>query len=141
MELLARQSLTNMRAATTRYRDVTLEGELTAGRDLLRAAGITADLPDSVDIVDPVHQELFGWVVREGLTNVVRHSRASSCAVRLTHDTVEITDNGTGMAAPAGSGLSGLRERIDASGGVLEVGPRRSGGWRLQVRLPPGHGK
>jgi len=135
VELLARRSLADVRAAVSNYRDVTLAGELAAGRELLRAAGITADLPRAVDVVDPAHHELFGWVVREGLTNVVRHAHASSCAVRLAPATVEIVDNGVGGLAPAGNGLSGLRERVAAAGGIVDAGPLQPAGWRLRASL------
>jgi len=74
-------------------------------------------------------------VVREGLTNVVRHAHASSCAVRLSASSVEIVDDGVGGAAPPGNGLSGLRERVAAAGGVVDAGPLQPRGWRLQVRL------
>jgi two-component system, NarL family, sensor histidine kinase DesK len=137
VEDLARRSLADVRTAVNRYRDVTLAGELAAGKDLLRAAGISADLPGSVDVIDPAYQELFAWAVREGLTNIVRHSRAGSCAVRLTACSIEISDNGAGTAAPEGNGLSGLRERVTAAGGVIEAGPQRASGWRLRVWLPP----
>ena len=135
VETLARQTLGDVRAAVANYRDVTLAGELATGRQLLRAVGITADLPRAVDMVDPAHQELFGWVVREGLTNIVRHAHASSCAIRLTASGVEITDDGVGGAAPAGNGLSGLRERVAAAGGVVDAGPLEPRGWRLRVQL------
>ena len=137
VETLARQALADMRAAVANYRDVTLTGELATGRQLLRAAGIAADLPRAVDTVDPAHQELFGWVVREGLTNIVRHAHASSCAIRLTASGVEITDDGVGGTAPPGNGLSGLRERVAAAGGVVDAGPVEPKGWRLRVRLTP----
>ncbi len=142
VETLARQTLGDVRAAVASYRDVTLAGELATGRQLLRAVGITADLPRAVDMVDPAYQELFGWVVREGLTNIVRHAHASSCAIRLSASGVEITDDGVGGAslapgARAGSGLSGLRERVAAAGGVVDAGPLQPRGWRLQVRLAP----
>ena len=104
VEALARQALAEVRAAVASYREVTLAGELATGRQLLRAAGITADLPRAVDDVDPAHQELFGWVVREGLTNIVRHSRARSCAVRLSPSSIEITDDGMGSSARRGTG-------------------------------------
>jgi two-component system, NarL family, sensor histidine kinase DesK len=138
VEDLARWSLADVRAAVDRYRDVTLAGELAAGRDLLRSAGIGADLPTAVDNVDPARQELFAWVVREGLTNIVRHSRADSCAVRLTACSIEISDDGVGAAAAEGNGLSGLRERAAAAGGGVDAGPQRPGGWRLRVWVPPG---
>jgi two-component system, NarL family, sensor histidine kinase DesK len=138
VEALARRSLTDVRAAVSGYREVTLAGELATGRELLRAAGIDADLPTAVDAVALDHHELFGWVVREGLTNVVRHSHARSCAVRVTRASVEIVDDGEGVAAPAsspGNGLSGLRERVAAAGGRLETGPRAPRGWELRVSL------
>jgi two-component system sensor histidine kinase DesK len=138
VEALARQALAEVRAAVASYREVTLAGELATGRQLLRAAGITADLPRAVDDVDPAHRELFGWVVREGLTNIVRHSRARSCAVRLSPSSIEITDDGIGSGAPPGNGLTGLRERVAAVGGSIEAGPGHPAGWRLRVRLSPG---
>lgn len=138
VEALARRSLADVRAAVSGYRDVTLSGELAAGRELLRAAGVTADLPRATDAVDPAHHELFGWVVREGLTNVVRHAHATSCAVRLSTAGIEITDDGAGLdgSGAGGNGLAGLRERVTAVGGVVEAGPVRPRGWRLAVRLP-----
>jgi two-component system, NarL family, sensor histidine kinase DesK len=139
VEVLARSSLADVRAAVSGYRDVTLSGELASGRELLRAAGITADLPRATDVVDPAHHELFGWVVREGLTNVVRHAHAGSCAVRLSTARIEITDDGAGPAtaeAAGGNGLAGLRERVAAAGGMVEAGPVRPRGWRLAVCLP-----
>jgi two-component system, NarL family, sensor histidine kinase DesK len=137
VEALARRSLADVRAAVANYRDVTLSGELATGRELLRAAGIAADLPRAVDVVDPAHQELFGWAVREGLTNIVRHAHASSCTVLLSPSSVEIVDDGVGLAAPPGNGLSGLRERVAAAGGVVDAGPLQPRGWRLRVSLSP----
>jgi two-component system sensor histidine kinase DesK len=137
VEALARRTMGDVRATVSSYRDVTLAGELASGRQLLRAAGITADLPSAVDDTDPVYQELFGWVVREGITNVVRHSRASSCAVWLSAASIEIVDDGVGGTAPAGNGLTGLRERVAAAGGLIDAGPLPPKGWRLQVSLSP----
>jgi two-component system sensor histidine kinase DesK len=149
VEDVARRTLQDVRAAVAGYRQVTLAGELAAGQELLRAAGIKAELPRAVDAVDSARGELLGWVVREGLTNVVRHAHASSCALRLTSTCIEIIDDGDGRSAataheprtrrqPAttGHGLTGLRERVAAAGGHLEVGPLSPCGWRLRVSLP-----
>ena len=138
----------DVRATVAGYREVTLTGELAAGGELLRAAGIAAELPSAVDVVDPAHQELFGWVVREGVTNVVRHARASFCAVRVSCCLVEIVDDGANAAlergndddawtrSTPGNGLTGLRERVASAGGTLEAGPCHPSGWRLRVSLP-----
>ena len=146
VEELCRQTLAEVRGAVSGYRDVTLSGELARGRELLRASGIAADLPTATDVVDPQHQELFGWTVREGLTNVVRHARARSCAVRLSRSAIEIVDDGVGDPAPGpdvptGNGLSGLRERVAAAGGWVDAGPLQSGGWQLRVSLAPEGGR
>ncbi|MEU7040804.1 sensor histidine kinase [Streptomyces varsoviensis] len=137
VESLSRQALTDVRAAVSGYRDVTLAGEIARGRELLRAAGVLADLPAATDMVDGAHQELFGWVVREGLTNVVRHARATRCVITLSASHVEIRDDGVGGAAAYGHGhgLDGLRERVAAAGGAVTAGPAAPGGWRLRVAL------
>jgi two-component system sensor histidine kinase DesK len=136
---LSRQALADVRAAVSGYREVTLANELARGKELLRASGITPDLPTATDVVDVAHQELFGWVVREGITNVVRHARAGRCTVLLTAAGVEVRDDGAGRApAAAGNGLAMLRERVALAGGRMEAGPdgtKSSAGWCLRVSL------
>ena len=138
VEELARQSLADVRAAVSGYREVTIGGELASGRELLRAADIDARFPGAVDAVLPANQELFGWVVREGITNVVRHARATTCDVRLGPNWVEVRDDGPGgFGRDTGKGLTGLRERVAEVGGTVESGPSASGtGWLLRVDVP-----
>ena len=133
VEELSRQALAEVRAAVSSYRDVSLASELAQGRELLRASGVAADLPSATDVVDVAHQELFGWVVREGLTNVARHAHATRCSVTLSASEIEIRDDGIGTSTADGNGLSGLRERAAAAGGTVEAGPLRPRGWRLRV--------
>lgn len=135
VEKLSRQALTDARAAVSGYRDVTLAGELARGRELLRAAGVVADLPTATDMVAGAHDELFGWILREGLTNVVRHARATRCTVTLSSSRVEIRDDGVGGSAASGNGLTGLRERVAAVGGSVHAEPLSPRGWRLRVSL------
>jgi len=135
VEELSRQALTDVRAAVSSYRDVTLAGELARGRELLRASGVTADLPTATDVVDVAHQELFGWAVREGLTNVARHAHATRCTITLSASEVAICDDGVGAPAAEGNGLAGLRERVAAAGGVVDAGPISPRGWRLRVAV------
>jgi two-component system, NarL family, sensor histidine kinase DesK len=138
VERLTRQVLADVRAAVAGYREVSLAVELATAREVLGAAGIAADLPGAVDEVPAGRRELFGWVVREGVTNVVRHSQASRVTIRVTPTTVEVVDDGCGGAARApGSGLAGLAERAAAAGGQLDAGPGPGGGYRLALTVPP----
>jgi len=135
IEALSRQALADVRAAVSGYHEVTLAGELARGRELLRAAGVTADLPTAVESVGRHNQEVFGWIVREGITNVVRHARATRCTVTVSSSAVEIRDDGIGGDASWGHGITGLRERVDTVGGRVEAGPLSPHGWRLHVLI------
>jgi len=80
------------------------------------------------------HRELFGWVLREGVTNVVRHSGAVQCRVRLTASTVLVEDDGVGPGPGIpGTGLAGIRERAATAGGTVSIGASDLGGFRLAV--------
>ncbi|CAM3482407.1 sensor histidine kinase [Occultella aeris] len=135
VERLSRDALADVRRTVTGYRDLTLAGEIAQARTALRAAGIHADLPSSVEEVPARLRDLFAWTVREGITNVIRHSRAGTCTVTLTADTVEIGDDGRGAPEGAGSGghgLSGLRERAAAVGARV-ITESTASGFRLRV--------
>ncbi|MDV9202833.1 sensor histidine kinase, partial [Streptomyces sp. Wh19] len=134
IESVGRQALTEIREAVTGYREGSLATELDRARSALTAAGIEPVLRRSGPPLAPQTEALLGWVVREAVTNVVRHSHATTCSfvldgtaerVRLT-----VTDDGSGpdRDAPAtpgigGTGLTGLTERLAASGGSLRAGP------------------
>ena len=141
VEKLAREALADIRGTVGAYRMVTLQEELASARTALYAAGITADFPSSVAELPPARGELFGWAVREGVTNVVRHSGATKAVVRVRPDQVEIVDDGRGPESvpdgAAGHGLSGLRERAARLGGTVTVG-RADGdkGFLLRVSVP-----
>ncbi len=138
---VARQGLADVRAAVAGYREVSLAHELATAREVLRAAGITADLPGAVDAVPADRRELFGWAVREGVTNAVRYSRAANLRIELTPRSIAVFDDGRVVAgSPAGpgrgSGLAGLAERAAALGGTVHAGPREPVGFRLCVEVP-----
>jgi two-component system, NarL family, sensor histidine kinase DesK len=143
---LARQGLTDVRAAVAGYREVSLAHELATAREVLHAAGIYAELPSAVDTVPAELRELFGWAVREGVTNAVRHSRARTLRVELSERSIEVLDDGAGTAVDAGpgtrpgvggSGLAGLAERAAALGGKVLAGPADTPtGYRLRVEVP-----
>ncbi|MFI6736281.1 sensor histidine kinase [Nonomuraea sp. NPDC050451] len=144
IETVARKALTEVREAVTGYRQRSLPEELDNARTVLRAAGVAAEVRVSGTPLPELLDGLFGWSVREGVTNVVRHARATRCEIKVTfdggHATLEIMDNGTGGDGPyeMGSGLSGLNERVAGAGGTVEAGPARGGGHRLRVLVPAG---
>ncbi len=135
VEQLSRRTLGDVRAAVAGHREVTLTGELATAREVLRAAGIVAELPGSVDIVDTGLSEVFGWVVREGVTNMVRHSHAEHCTITLGPRWVELTDTGRGGVPGAGNGLTGLRERLAVLGGTL-IATGGFSGFTLRAEIP-----
>ncbi|WP_433562337.1 sensor histidine kinase [Nocardia sp. CA-151230] len=137
VERLAREALAGVRTTVGGLREVSLAGELANARTALRAAEIEAELPDSDDL--PIrHSVVFGWVLRESVTNVVRHSGAAHCRVRVTPTSIEVSDDGVGMSESArtGSGLAGLRERVQATGGSLTLANRPEGGLRVLASFP-----
>ncbi|UFS59309.1 sensor histidine kinase [Subtercola endophyticus] len=140
IERLARGALADVRSTVTGYRGVNLAAELSGARIALNSAGIQADLPNTVDAVPTDTSQVFAWVVREGVTNVIRHSGAARCTIVLEPHCVEIVDDGRGTGCdPAaeplsrGNGLAGLRERVAAVGGSLSAGPGAGGGFVLRV--------
>ncbi len=150
IEAVGRQALTEIREAVTGYRESSLATELDNARSLLEASGITAEISHSGPPLPPQSGALLGWVVREGVTNVVRHSGAAHCAIEVRGEQdrvhLEITDDGVGpSAAPeadrprpktGGNGLKGLAERLATAGGSLTSGPSGRHGFRLVAELP-----
>ncbi|MFC8290797.1 sensor histidine kinase [Streptomyces sp. NPDC057242] len=149
IESVGRQALTEIREAVTGYREGSLAAELDRARDALSSAGIEPVVRRSGPLLEPAAEALFGWVVRESVTNAVRHSGASRCVVEISGSDgrarLTVTDDGrnggpgpqaAGPAHAPGSGLRGLRERLAAAGGTLESGPVPDGGFRVVAELP-----
>ncbi|WP_235079267.1 sensor histidine kinase [Amycolatopsis orientalis] len=137
VEGLTRSALSDVRATVSEYREVSLPAEIAGARAALRAAEVEADLPHAVDNVRTELQSTFGYVLREAITNVLRHSGAKQVKVRLGRDWLEIEDNGraAGDVVP-GNGLRGLSERLAAIGGTLTTRTRPGGGWVVRAEVP-----
>jgi two-component system sensor histidine kinase DesK len=137
LERLSRDALADVRRAVEGYRELTLPGELARARTALAAAEIEAELPNSADEVPTELRELFAWTVREGVTNVLRHSGARRCQVALSPTAAEVCDDGAGPTKPGtGSGLAGLRERAAAVGATV-VTEQLDPGFVLRVVRAP----
>ncbi len=141
VEQVAREALREVRDAVAGYRQPGLEEELERARESLTAAGIEVRCDRVPGPLPTPVATILAWVVREGTTNVLRHSRARATEIRmrryLDRVQLELLDNGVGGdATDSGSGLRGLRERVLACRGSVEFGNRPEGGFRLAVHLP-----
>jgi two-component system sensor histidine kinase DesK len=142
IEDVARRSLVDVREAVTGYRSQRLADELDDARSALSAAGIDPVVRVSAGSLGAGVESVLGWAVREGVTNVVRHSGARRCEISVARRdgevVVEVRDDGRGPgpSLDAGSGLPGLSERLALAGGTLEAGPAENGGFRLVARVP-----
>jgi two-component system sensor histidine kinase DesK len=157
IEAVAREALREVRDAVTGYRRATLAVELAGARRALAAAGIAWN-EDIAPIAPPAKVEgPLAWALREGVTNVIRHSEGRSCRLSLQtigpDAVITVTDDGVAPAAPGvptapgapsvfappillGNGLRGLGERLALAGGRLDVGPVAAGGFRLRASVP-----
>jgi two-component system sensor histidine kinase DesK len=147
IERAARDALRRVRATVIGYRQPTLRGELAAARELLSAAGVEAAITDDAGPLPAAADSVLAWTVREAVTNVIRHSRASACQIAVTRSgrraSVSVVDDGCGtrvaadaLAGGAGSGLAGLRERATNASATLTLGPGPRGGFRVALDVP-----
>jgi two-component system, NarL family, sensor histidine kinase DesK len=143
---LAEESLREVREVVRGHRSTDLTGELAGARSVLRAAGVTCTVhgEDAGAALPRAAQTALGWVAREAVTNVLRHSNATSCTITLRTSggeaELQVVNDGVpgGGAADVtrpGSGLTGLGERLSEAGGSL--GTRLDGAtFVLTATLP-----
>ena len=142
LEQVARTALSEVRDAVSGYRQPTLDGELAGARMALAAAGVETDVQEARVPLDPTVEAVLAWAVREGATNVIRHSGAHHCTLRisasLTDAGVEVIDDGVGeeVSRNGGHGIAGLAERAGLVNGRIEAGALAGGGYRLAVTVP-----
>jgi two-component system, NarL family, sensor histidine kinase DesK len=143
IEEVARQALGEVREAVAGYRSPTLDEELAGAAEMLGAAGIDFELENEAGLLPREIDGVLAWAVREGTTNVIRHSQARNCHILLAREDgmvyATITDDGRGETdqGTSGSGLPGLAERVATfSDGEFDAGPLPEGGFRLRVELP-----
>lgn len=149
IEEIGRRALTEVREAVNGYRAPEFAVELDSVRTALADAGISVRVRHDGPPVPPAASQVFGWVIREAATNVIRHSGAKICEVTVTVDstaaTLEVRDTGygyrhiapgSGGGARTGVGLVGLGERVTAAGGTLTSGNASRGGFRVLVTMP-----
>lgn len=140
---IAQESLREVREVVRGYREVDLTTELAGARSVLRSAGVATRVVGEVSALPPDVQAVLGWVAREGTTNVLRHSSASTCVITVARSDggVTLTMENDGAREPSGgsgsgSGLSGLAERLSELGGSLTAGRIGGDRFRLSAQVP-----
>jgi len=144
---LARGALRDVRALVQGRRSTHLDTELAGARGLLDSAGIECvfDLPRAHPL-DPDRGELLGRVLREAVTNLLRHADTHRCWVTLRTDsgatTLRIVNDGvldragTEQGAEPGTGLTALARRVGEAGGRFAAGAGERGRFEVEVVLP-----
>jgi two-component system, NarL family, sensor histidine kinase DesK len=138
VERISREALAEVRAAVAGYRSGGLESEAQHARAALASAGVAFECELPRKPLPPAHEAVLSLALREAVTNIVRHAGAHKCKVRLSMNdercVMTISDDGRGGEGPFGSGLSGMRERVQVLGGTMTRDGRH--GTTLTVILP-----
>jgi len=141
VETTARTALAEVREAIGGYRARGLVAEIEAARRTLDAAGVTLlcdAMPSTNTGLRANEETVLALALREAVTNIVRHARATTCTLRFhiedNQHRLSVQDNGEHQATREGNGLRGMRERVEALGGRVSLD--RSAGTRLLIALP-----
>lgn len=138
VEVVSREALSEVRSAVEGYRTRGLSGELQRARTALSASGVSLEVDvDPIEVV-PKLETVLALVLREAVTNVMRHAKASACRIGLHRRertlVLTVEDNGVGGAHPDGSGLAGMLERVRSAGGHLDIDSRN--GVAIRATFP-----
>ncbi|WP_327090952.1 histidine kinase [Nonomuraea sp. NBC_01738] len=137
---LAGDALAEVRAAVEGYRTLSLDQELDGVRATLEAAGTRCEIRVAADDLTPASRTLLAWAVREGATNILKHSTATRCEITIDAGVLVMRNDGVHRtmdgAEPPGSGLRGLSERLATAGGTFSAAPTGSGEFLLRAAVP-----
>ena len=138
VEQIAHTALGEVREAIRGYRAEGIAAEIARARRTLQAAGVQLECETESARLAPALESVFSLVLREAVTNILRHAGATSCRLELAADSrgtrLCVHDNGRGAIAKEGIGLRGMRQRVEALGGRLEIDSRQ--GTRLTADIP-----
>lgn len=138
VEQIARTALAEVREAIRGYRAEGLAAELDRARATLDAAGVTLDCSSTPPKLLPAQETVLSLILREAITNIVRHAHASQCRISLEQNAgrtvLLVEDDGRGGIRNEGSGLRGMRERVESLNGRLQI--LSDNGTRLTIDVP-----
>jgi two-component system sensor histidine kinase DesK len=137
IETVARQALYDVRDTIRGIRP-SLDDELERAQSLLKAAGVEPVIEHEPLRVDKAREETLAFLVREAATNVARHAQATKCTITVAQQngtaTLQVQDNGKVGRVVEGNGMRGMRERVEALGGVMRW--EALNGLHVQIELP-----
>ena len=139
IQATARRALAETRETVSGYRVQGLAAELRNARAMLDCAGVVLHAPESVPRLPAQQEASLSLILREAITNIVRHARAQNCHVELETApegdlVLQIRDDGCGVSSPEGNGLRGMRERVASLSGVFTID--HASGTVIRVSLP-----
>lgn len=139
VEQVARTALGEVREAIRGYRSEGLVAEIDRARKILDAAGITLECEAKPPQFAPSEETVLSLIVREAVTNIVRHAQASHCRLDFQSNgggtALVVEDDGRGGIRSEGNGLRGMRERVESIGGKMLIDSGQ--GTRLLIEIPP----
>ncbi|MFS0560858.1 sensor histidine kinase [Terribacillus sp. 179-K 1B1 HS] len=143
IQLLARSLLQDMREIVSDLRHVSLQEEMESARYRLQEAGIDVELERQMPLMkDSSKETLLAYIVKEAVTNVIRHSNATLCKIRVSQSgselLLEVVDNGSfdGREWQEGNGMDGIRKRVRLMKGRVHFEKRQNSGLHLAIHVP-----
>jgi two-component system sensor histidine kinase DesK len=138
VEHIARAALGEVRQTIRGYRSEGLGAEIERARSTLEAAGVKLECTAETPKLRPAEESVLSLLIREAVTNIIRHASASCCRIAFLEHGKEtmltIDDDGRGGVFHEGSGLRGMRERVESLGGRIQINSVR--GMHLLIAIP-----
>ncbi len=138
IEKVSREAMAEIRNTLRGYGVYKLTEEVQRAKSALESAGVRV-LADAAEVsMSPAQESVAALIMREAVTNVVRHAHAHTCQLRIGRNNgncvLEIQDDGRGGFQAEGNGLRGMRERVEALGGTVERDT--AAGTKLRFEFP-----
>lgn len=143
----SRAALRQVRELVSDMRAITVVEELAETAEILKVANIKLEIEGDARLeeVPPLTQNILSLCIKEGITNIVKHSEATHCKILVAKSermiTIRIEDNGVGSGLREGSiqygnGLNGMKERLSLIEGTLTVSPGNKQGTNMLITVP-----
>ncbi|HEX5116221.1 MAG TPA: sensor histidine kinase [Pseudonocardiaceae bacterium] len=141
---LLRESIGEMQTVVAGMRDLSLEGEIANARAILDSAGVLTNVDIAPVVLDEQVSQTLAWIVREGATNVLRHSDSNRCEITLRVErgraVLTVANDGPAIkvtrSPSGGNGIRGMRERLHVLSGRLTAKSKKDGGFVLEASVP-----